>query len=255
MTDLAVLAVGFGVIPLASILLLSFRDWIASHRPAVWGAAAGIIAFLGLSHAMGFVLAGKPFLFGGEKEAATVLFLLTGLGLGGSLGWFFFEGRFLGPEPSRIVWATAAFLALHSFGDGLVLGRGFVGGVSPIVQVDAVTVSATVAHRLVEDALLLVPAMAAGWRHRSSFLILLLSLSSIPAAYLPDFFFDSIGLVGGSAATQSISIFLAAMEASLALAVLARGFLPGLVTDRGSRWLPFVLIGFAAISVVHFLVE
>src|SRR5207247_2135231 len=175
MTDLAVLAVGFGVIPLASILLLSFRDWIAAHRPAVWGASAGIIAFLGLSHAMGFVLVGKPFLFGGENEAATVLFLVTGLGFGGSFGWFFFEGRFLGPEPSRIVWATAAFLALHSFGDGLVLGRGFVGGVSPIVQVDAVTVSATVAHRLVEGALLLLPAIAAARRHRSSSLILLLS--------------------------------------------------------------------------------
>ena len=255
MTDLAVLAVGFGVVPLASILLLSFRDWIAAHRPAVWGTAAGIIAFLGLSHAMGFVLAGKPFLFGGESEAATVLFLLMGLGLGGSLGWFVFEGPFPGPEPSRIVWAIAAFLALHSFGDGLVLGRGFVGGVGPILQLDAVNVSATVVHRLVEGAVLLIPTMAVGWRHRSSFLILLLSLSSIPAAYLPGFFFDWRGLVDGSATTQSVSIFLAAMEASLALAVLARGFLAGLITDRSSRWLPFVLIGFIAISVVHFLVE
>src|SRR5438046_8678159 len=242
MTDLAVLAVGCGGIPLAPLLSLSFRDWIASHRPAVWGCAAWIMALLGGSHAMGFVLARKRFLFGGESEAATVLFLLTGLGLGGSLGWFVFEGRFFGPEPSRIVWATAAFLALHSFGDGLVLGRGFVGGVSPTVPADSVTVSASVAHRLVEGALLLVPAMAAGWRHRSSFLILLLSLSSIPAAYLPGFFFDSIGLVGGSAATQSISIFLAAMEASLALAVLAREFLPGLATDRAARRLPSVLI-------------
>src|SRR5947208_4805524 len=135
MTDLAVLAVGFGVIPLASILLLSFRDWIAAHRPAVWGASAGIIAFLGLSHAMGFVLAGKPFLFGGENETATVLFLLTGRGLGSSLGWFFFAGRFLAQEPSRPVWATAAFLALLSFGDGLVLGWVFVVGASPNVKV------------------------------------------------------------------------------------------------------------------------
>src|SRR5437016_2368901 len=255
MTDLAVLAVGCRVLPLASILLPAFRAWMAAHRPAVWGAAAGIIAFLGLSHAMGFVLAGKPFLFGGESEAAPFLFLLTGLGLGGSLGWFVFEGPFLGPEPSRIVWATAAFLALHSFGDGLVLGRGFVGGVGPILQLDAVNVSATVVHRLVEGAVLLIPTMAAGWRHRSSFLILLLSLSSIPAAYLPGFFFDWRGLVDGSATTQSVSTFLAAMEASLALAVLARGFLAGLTTDRSSRWLPFVLIGFIAISVVHFLVE
>jgi hypothetical protein len=64
-----------------------------------------------------------------------------------------------------------------------------------------------------------------------------------------------MGLVAGSAATQSVSIFLAAVEASLALAVLARGFLPVVIADRSPRWLSFVLIGFVAISVVHFLVE
>src|SRR5438874_13649883 len=106
MTDLAVLAVGFGVIPLASILLLSFRDWIAAHRPAHWGAAAGIIAFPGLSHAMGFVLAGKPFLFGGESAAARVLFLFSALGLGGALDRFAVGGPYPGPEPPRLVWST-----------------------------------------------------------------------------------------------------------------------------------------------------
>ena len=45
------------------------------------------------------------------------------------------------------------------------------------------------------------------------------------------------------------------MEASLALVVLARGFLPSLVTASSPRWLPFVVMGFVAISVVHFLVE
>src|SRR5439155_23172672 len=115
MTDLAVLAVGFGVISLASILLLSFRDWIAAHRPALWGAAAGIIVFLGLSHAMGLVLAGKPFLFGGESEPVTVLCLLMALELGGSLGWSVFEGRFFGPDPSPLVWPTVACFAARSF--------------------------------------------------------------------------------------------------------------------------------------------
>src|SRR5437762_14292511 len=123
MTDLAVLAVGFGVIPLASILLLSFRDWIAAHRPAVSGASAGIIAFLGLSHAMGFVLAGKPSLLGGENETATVLFLLTGLGLGGCLGSFSIAAPSLGPGPPRRAWATAASCALQTCGDGRGLAR------------------------------------------------------------------------------------------------------------------------------------
>src|SRR5205807_1632079 len=119
MADLAVLAAGFGAIPLASILLYSFRAWLDAHREVVWGGFAGVIAFLGLSHAMAFVLEGKPFLFAGNDSLGAASFLLTGLALGGLLGWFLFEGPLIRTEPASIVWATAAFLALHSFGDGL----------------------------------------------------------------------------------------------------------------------------------------
>ena len=255
MTDLAVLAVGFGAIPLSSILLHSFRGWIGANRGIVWGGLAGVIAFLGLSHAMAFVLEGKPFLFNGENEAATIGFLFTGLMLGGLAGWFLFEGSIVRTDSSRIVWAAAAFLALHSVGDGLVLGRDFVGGVIPVVRIDAVTVSATVVHRFLEGALLLVPAFAAGWKTRSSFLILFVSALSIPAAYAPGFLSVALGFTGGSSATLAVSTFLAAMEASLALLLLVRGFLPTSSADRGSRWLLFVLIGFVTIGVVHFLVE
>src|SRR5438270_119790 len=92
MTDLAVLAAGFGAIPLASILLYSFRAWLDAHREVVWGGFAGVIAFLGLSHAMAFVLEGKPFLFAGNDSLGAASFLLTGLALGGLLGWFLFDG-------------------------------------------------------------------------------------------------------------------------------------------------------------------
>jgi len=255
MTDLAVLAVGFGAIPLASILLYSFRDWFDAHREVVWGGLAGVVAFLGLSHAMAFVLEGRTFLFGGTTTAGVTLFLVTGLALGGLLGWLLFEGPFIRTEPARIVWATAAFLALHSFGDGLVLGRDFVGGAIPIVRIDSLTLSATVVHRFVEGALLLLPAFTARWKLRTSFVLLSVSLISIPAAFVPGFAFDAMGLVNGSAATLALSTFLAASEASLALMLLLRGLLPIASADRGTRWIVSVMIGFIGISVVHFLVE
>ena len=153
MTDLAVLAAGFGAIPLTSILLYSFREWFDRHRDVVWGGLAGVVAFLGLSHAMAFVLEGKPFLAAGSSTAAATVFLLVGLALGALIGWFLFEDPFIGTEPTRIIWATASFLALHSVGDGLVLGRDFVGGAVPIVRIDALAVAATVLHRFVEAAL------------------------------------------------------------------------------------------------------
>src|SRR5947207_14097000 len=92
MTDLAVLAAGFGAIPLASILLYSFRAWLDAHRGVVWGGFAGVIAFLGLSHAMAFVLEGKPFLFAGNDSLGAASFLFTGLVVGRRLGWLLFIG-------------------------------------------------------------------------------------------------------------------------------------------------------------------
>jgi len=255
MTDLAVLAAGFGAIPLASILLYSFRVWLDGHRDVVWGGLAGVVAFLGLSHAMAFVLEGKPFLSAGNGLAATTLFLVVGFGLGGLFGWVLFEGPFIGMESTRIVWATAAFLALHSVGDGLVLGRDFVGGALPVVRIDSLTVAGTVVHRFVEGALVLIPAIAARWKLRPSFLLLFVPLLSIPAAFVPGLFSDSLGLASGSSTSIALTVFLAASEASFALLLLVRGFLPIAGADRGTRWVAAVLIGFIGISVVHFLVE
>ena len=153
-----------------------------------------------------------------------------------------------------MVWATAAFLALHSLGDGLVLGRNFVGVSIPVIRIDALTVSGTFVHRFVEGALLLVPAFAARWSLRASFALLFVPLVSIPAAFVPGVAFDAMGLAGSSAAT-ALSTFLAATEASVALVLLVRGFLPIASADRGSRWIVSVMIGFIGISVVHFLVE
>jgi hypothetical protein len=255
MADLAVLAFGFGGIPLAAIALASFREWIAAHRVAAWGGLAGVLAFLGLSHAMAFVLESKPFLFGGVNELGSIAFLTAGLVSGAGIGWAFFRAPFIRTEASRIVVAAVAFLALHSAGDGLVLGRDFVGAISPVVRIDAVTLSATVVHRLVEGALVVVPALAATWRTRSAFLVLFLSLVTIPAAYIPSAFAGALGLAGGSGATRALSTFLASMEAALALVVLVRGFLPQATAGRGTLWTAWIAAGFIGISVVHFLVE
>jgi hypothetical protein len=255
MADLAVLAIGFGGLPLAAIALVSFREWIATHPAIMWGGVAGVVAFLGLAHAMAFVLQSEPFLVGSTSEVGSIALLTVGLALGGGLGWAIFRAPFLRAEPSRVVVATAAFLALHSAGDGLILGRDFVGAIAPAVRIDAITVSATVVHRLVEGALVLVPAIAATWRPRSAFLALSLSLVAIPAAYVPGALADALGLVGGSNATRALSTLLAAMEALFALVVLVRGLLPMAATGRGSQSIVWIAVGFIGISVVHFLVE
>jgi len=255
MVDLALLAIGLGVLPLSSLLLYSFREWIAGHREIVWGGLVGVLAFLGLSHAMAHVLESKAFLFGGASEIATIAFLLVGLGLGGTAAWFVFEGPFIRTEPARIVWAATSFLALHSLGDGLVLGEGFAGGLLPNVRIDWVTLSATVAHRFVEGAIVLIPALAWTLKPRASILALSVSLVLIPAAFVPVALTNSIGLVAGVTATTALSTFFAAMEAAFVLLVLVRGFLPIANADRGTRWIAWTVIGFMGISFVHFLVE
>jgi hypothetical protein len=255
MTDLAVLAVEFGAIPLAAIALNSVRGWIAGHRDMAWGGLAGVLAFLGLSHAMAFVLESKPFLFDGESEIGSILFLATGLSVGGILGWVLFEKPLIRTEPLRVVWAATAFLALHSVGDGLVLGRDFVGSVIPSVPIDFVTVSATIVHRLLEGALVAVLAFAAALRARSTFFLLTVSLAAIPAAFLPGLLAGAMGIVDGGSATRTLSTFLAAMEAMLALLLIVRGFLPVLISGGKPRWILSVVAGFVGISVVHLLVE
>jgi hypothetical protein len=255
MTDLAVLALGFGGMPLAAIVLYNFREWIAGHRGIAWASLAGVMAFLGLSHAMALVLETKSFLFGGAGGVVPVLFLGTALGLGFALAWFVFEGPLTRAEPSKVVWAAVAFLALHSFGDGLVLGGGFARGVLPSVPIDSLTISATILHRFLEGAIVIVPALAASWRPRASFVALFVSLFAIPAAYAPTLFADSMGFVAGTATAMAVSAFLAAAEASLVVILLLRGFLPITTADRGTRWIVWTAIGFVGISVVHFLVE
>src|SRR2546426_282936 len=179
MTDLAVLAIGFGIIPLAAILLYSFRGFVLGRREAVWGSLAGVVAFLALGHAMAAVLVNKP-LFGDAPLAIAVA--VVGLAVGAGIAWLLMEGPFIRMEGSRILWLAVAFVGLHSFGDGLVLGQAFVGIVVSTIPLDALTLSATVAHRVVEETLIVVPPLWTGWQSRPAFTLLLVPLVAVPAA-------------------------------------------------------------------------
>src|SRR3989454_1478164 len=252
MTDLAVLAIGLGVIPLAAILLYSFRGFVLTRREVVWGFLAGFLAFLALGHAMAAVLVNKS-LFGDPAIAIAVAFV--GLAVGAGIAWSFLEGPFIRTEPDRLIWVAVAFLALHSFGDGLVLGRDFVGGIVPSIQLDGLTVSATVAHRFVEGGLVVVPAIWGAWKPRPAFALLLVSFASVLGAYVPGVVFNAYGGSLRSLIQVAIPTFLAAIEATLGLLLLVRGFLPISAAGRGHRWPWWTAPGFIAIALGHFFVE
>src|SRR5436309_14149946 len=252
MTDLAVLAAGFGVIPLAAIILYTVAARVLAHREAAWGFLAGVLGFLGVSHAMAVVLVNHSLL--GDLVGATVL-SFVGLTIGAGVAWLLLEGPFIQTEPNKIVWAAVAFVGLHSVGDGLVLGGGFI-SVIPVVPIDAVTVTATAVHRFLEGCLIIVPAMWAAWRARFTFALLFVSLAAIPATYLPGWVYGAYGPSPLGATLQlAIPTLLAAIEATFGLLLFVRAFLPIASADRGSRWPAWTAIGFIAIGLVHFLVE
>jgi len=249
--DLILLAVGFGAIPLTAILLYNLRSILRDHREATWGFLAGVTAFLGLSHAMAAVLANHP-LFGDAGAATTVS--LLGLLSGAGIGWLLLEGPLIHDAPHRIVWAAVAFVGVHSLGDGLVLGRSFL--FVSVIPVDAARVTATIAHRFVEGCLILVPAIWASWKPKLALPALGVSLVAIPAAFLPGSIYSTYGPSSLGATLQiAVPTFVAAVETTLGLVLLARALLPMAAADRGRRWLVWTVVGYIAITLVHFFVE
>src|SRR5207245_9964466 len=98
MTDLAVLAIGLGVIPLAAILLYSLRGFVLAHREGVWGFLVGVLAFLALGHAMAAVLVNRS-LFG--DTAIAIAFAFVGVAVGAGIAESLLEGAFIGRSPDR----------------------------------------------------------------------------------------------------------------------------------------------------------
>jgi len=250
--DLALLAWGFGVFPIAAILLFVVRPSIDGHRGAAWGLLAGVVAFLGVSHAMAAVLLNHS-LFADPAVSSVLAFL--GFLVGAGIAWTLLETSIVGAEPVRILAAVTVFLVLHSIGDGFVLGSAFVGGLVPNIRLDALTVGGTVIHRFVEGSLVVVAAIAAKWKPAATFVPLLASLATIPAAYAPPWIFTIVDPTVRFTTVQSISTFLAAAEATFGLILLARAILPIAAGDRSGRWLLWTVVGFVGITLVHFLVE
>src|SRR5437899_11100962 len=112
MTDLAVLAIGFGVIPPAAILLYSFRGFVLRRNETVWGFLAGVIVFLALAHAMAAVLVNKP-LFGDAPLAIAVA--VVGLVAGAGIAWLLIEGPVIWTVRSGRRWPAVPLAGLDDY--------------------------------------------------------------------------------------------------------------------------------------------
>jgi len=85
--------------------------------------------------------------------------------------------------------------------------------------------------------------------------LLLVSFAAVLGAYVPGVVFNAYGGSLRSLIQVAIPTFLAAIETTLGLLLLVRGFLPIAAADRGSRWPWWTALGFIAIALVHFFVE
>ncbi len=258
MIDLLPVAVGFGLLPILAVLLYAFPDVLRRNGAASWGLAAGVVAFLGLAHAGSVLLEGNAFLRYEANPYVAALVAVVGLFAGIFLGW-----KLLGPSESgsasaagAILWATVAFVAIHSFTDGLVLGAGYAGPGAAGVSLDPVSVGGTVLHRFAEGSLIVLASLAAGWRPQRAAGLLLVGLLTVPAAYVP------VGILApGSisvttvAVNQAISVLGAGLEAGFAILLLGLGILPRLREAKDSRWAVWAGIGFTLLLLVHYLVE
>ena len=254
MSDLVILAVGFSVMPFAAILLYLVRDLEPGLRDIAWGLAAGVIAFLALAHAMTLVLVDHALLGLLADDLSSSLVAIVGLSIGAGVAWALFEGPLIRIEGERILWAGVAFLGLHSFADGLVLGVGFVGIGGPGYRIDAAATAATVVHRFAEGAIVVLPALAARWRPPLALGLLSAGLLTIPGALVPPALFSPSSETG-ALASLAVPMLLGGIEAGLGFVLLVRGFLPFAMTARGTRWLASSVVGFIGIALAHFLVE
>ncbi len=258
MIDLLLVAVGFGLLPFLATLLFAFPDVLRRNEAAAWGLAAGVIAFLGLAHAGSVLIEGNAFLRYESNPYAAALVAVVGLLAGILVGWKLLGGAASedAPGASALLWATVAFVAIHSFTDGLVLGGGYAGPAAAGVILDPVAVGGTALHRFAEGSLIVLAALAAGWRPQKAAGLLLVGLLTVPAAYIP-----VAALAPGSlslttvALDQAISVLGAGLEAGLAIVLLALGLLPRLHDAKDSRWAIWAGVGFTLLLLVHYLVE
>ena len=258
MIDLAIVALGFGLLPLLAVVLYAIPETLKRHEMAVWGLLVGVVAFLGLAHAGAALLEGNAFLrFEASREVSAgvaVGGLLAGIGL----GWLVLGKRSADGDlsPSTIVWAAVTFVVLHSFADGLVLGEGYAGVSATGFPLTTAVVGGTVLHRFAEGSLILVPALLAAWRPPKAVPGLLAGLATLPAAYVPFVLLGPAAVSAASiAAEQALVVFAAGLEAGFALLFLLLGLLPRVRAAADGRWALWAGIAFTLMLLIHILVE
>ena len=244
--------------PVLALLLWPVRDLLRAHEAVVWGLLIGAVAFLGLAHAGAAILVGNSFLEGEIGTASSAAVVAAGLLLGLGFGWRASgRGAAVGAVSLALLpWFAVAYVALHTFTDGIVLGESYAGPGSTGYPLTAVIVGGTLLHRFAEGVLILIPAVWAGWKPSKTLAALLLPILALPAVYVP------LGLLGpgvlsaGSVALeQSISVFTSSLEAGFAILFLLLGLLPRVAPAKDGRWAVAAGFAFTALMLVHFLVE
>ncbi len=256
MADLWLLALGFGLLPLAAAALAIAPRSLREHGDVAWGLLIGIVAFLGLAHAGATILEGDTFLRFEASPEASAATAAAGLLLGIALGWLAL-GRHTptGPSLNVVAYAAAVYVALHSVADGLVLGEGYTGPLAPGYPLTLATVGGTVVHRFAEGALIAVPALLAAAKPSRWTFLLLAGLLTVPAAFLPVAILGAAPSAGAVALDQAIGVFAAGLEAGFAALFLLLGLLPQVVAAKSRSWAVWAGLAFTAIVLVHFLVE
>ncbi len=258
MIDLWIPALGFGLITLLAIVLYAIPEAVRRNESAAWGLLVGVVAFLGLSHAGAALLEGNAFLRYEANPWTSALVATAGLLGGIAVGW-----RLLGSPRSggdlgarAVLWGAVAFVAFHSFADGLVLGEAYAGPAPTGFTLDVAVVGGTLLHRFAEGSLVVVPAILAAWPPRRVAPWLLLGLASFPAAYVPvAILAPGLFSLRTIALDQGVSVFAAGLEAGFGILFLTLGLLPKLRTAKDTSWAVWAGIGFTLMLLVHFLVE
>lgn len=251
--DLWLLAVGFGIMPMAALLLLSTAETVRARQALVWGVLVGIVAFLGLAHTSAAILDLHAHYVAGPAAAAAAM--ATGMAIGLVLGWMLLARGEAAGTPSSIAWAMVVFLALHSFGDGLVLGEPFAGPLPLGWTLTPLNVSATFVHRFAEGTLLIVPALGAAWKPTKSFGLLLVGLLTVPAAFVPVALYAPGVTMNAITLDQTIGMFVSSVETGFAILLILLGLLPRVGIQKDMRWSLAAGLAFLGMLLVHFAVE
>lgn len=257
MADVGTVVVVLGLLPFLALLLYGARRALEAHRDVAWGVLAGLLAFLAIGHGMAALLVGHPLLSGTAGEGVALIVLAGGLGFGLWASWEIIIRPVPRPGPfvAGLAWASAAYLGLHSLSDGLLLGEALVAA-DPEISIDAVTIGATVVHRIAEGALVVIPALAAAWRVGRSLSLLSLGLFVVPGAALMAAILQlPLSGMTVSAIAFGVRSFLPAIEAGFGLVLLMGGFLPQALASNRTRWIAAAALAFLAIAFVHGLVE